>query len=271
MQRIFSSTIAIIVFTAIFLSSCEKDKDPGTPKLPPASSLILNTEGFNDSSDITSKKSTSETASATYYNLGYSISKIAFWNIFLIKDLAIPVFAYQEILKHKAEYLGDNKWEWSVDFNHSNLIYTARLIAYRISNEDYRAEMYISVNGLEFKWFEGTINYDRTHASWTMFESPQNNSKLFEIEWNRDWGKNSENIMYTFVKTDDPEKGSYILYSYDPILNFNSSYEVKLSNNTTALEWSTKTLAGHVKDFGRFKDNLWHCWNESLMDVVCPR
>ena len=269
MKKIFSSTLAIILFTAIFISSCEKDKDPGAPKLPPASSLILNTENFNNPSD-TLKKSASETTIAHYYNWGHSIGVVAFWNTYMTLNLAIPVFAYEEILKHKAEYLGDNKWEWSVDFNHFNQIFTARLIAFRISNEDYRAEMYIGVNGLEFKWFEGTVNNDRTHASWTMFESPQNNSKLFEIEWNRDWGKNSENIMYTFVKTDDPEKGSYILYSYDPILNFNSSYEVKLSNNTTTLEWSTKTLAGHVKDFGRFKDNLWHCWNESLMDVVCP-
>lgn len=76
-----------------------------------------------------------------------------------------------------------NKWEWFVDFNHLNQIYTARLMAYRLSNYEYKAEMYISLSGgfNEYKWFEGTIIYGSHSCS-------------------KDWENDSEDIKYNFVK-----------------------------------------------------------------------
>ncbi len=272
MKNIISFLVMICFMAALFISSCEKDQNPDAPKLPPASSLILSTDNFNDPSDTLEKKSTQGSMIAHYYNWGHSLGVVAFWNTYLTINLAVPVFAYEEILKHTPKYLGENRWEWTVDFNHLNQIYTARLLAYRISNEEFKAEMYISrANGFtEFKWFEGTIRYDRTQAEWSMFESPDNNAKLFDIAWTKDWEKDSESIIYTYVKAGAPEKDSYIRYIFDPALGYNSSYEVKLSSNTTSIEWNKETLAGHVKDPERFKDSLWHCWNESLMDVACP-
>ena len=52
-----------------------------------------------------------------------------------------------------------------------------RLVTKRISNDEFQAEMFITRVGV----------YDRTHAEWTMYESPLSNVEWLNIEWNREW------------------------------------------------------------------------------------
>ena len=69
--------------------------------------------------------------------------------------------------------------------------FKARLVTTRISNEEYTAVMFITKVGFYeyFKWYEGTLRYDRTHAEWTMYHSPQENVEWLSIEWNRTTGE----------------------------------------------------------------------------------
>ena len=69
--------------------------------------------------------------------------------------------------------------------------FKARLVTTRISNEEYTAVMFITKVGSyeDFIWYEGTLRYDRTHAEWTMYHSPQENVEWLSIEWNRTTGE----------------------------------------------------------------------------------
>jgi hypothetical protein len=145
------------------------------------------------------------------------------------------------------------------------------LIAYRLSNDEFKAEMYISKSGgfSDFKWYEGTIRYDRTHASWTMYENPLNNTALLSIEWNRDWETGSGDIIYSLIKPGSAEYGSYISFEIDPVAIYDASYEMQVSQKTTVIEWNRTNHSGHVSSYNKFGDESWHCWNVLLQDTEC--
>jgi hypothetical protein len=260
----FLTILATVILIAITSYSCEKDKDQDTlPELPPVEALMMDFSKFIDDPNQGMK-------SETYFNAPYAYATVFIWNVLVSVPMIVPVAAYLESFKHTPVYLGDNKWQWSYSVTGGGKTYTARLVTTRISNEEFTAEMLVSDNIAmqDFKWFEGTIRYDRTNADWTMYD-PQDNLAWLEIEWNMDWEKEVSDMTYTIVKEGNEEFGSYITFGITDETDYDAYYTISRSVRETMIEWNLETSVGRVKDTVQFGDDLWHCWNELFQDVDC--
>jgi hypothetical protein len=249
----------------IIVGGCKKDDEIAAPELPPMESLLMVFSDFD--TDKTTK------AVSNYNNWGTAFANVSVWNVFISVRMAIPIASYAEALKQQPVYLGENKWEWQYDVTVGAVGYSAALVTERISNEEFTAAMYVTFSGLTpvegFKWFEGTVRYDHTHALWTLYENPENPSPMIEIEWNRDWDADTGDITYTNV-TNDEESGSFLSYSFDPALQYDASYIISLDAGLTLIEWNRETKAGRIQSQEKFGDLNWYCWNSDLQNDVCP-
>ena len=52
---------------------------------------------------------------------------------------------------------------------------------------------------------------------------------------------------------------------------YDRSYTIfnKGKNQTTYIEWYNATLVGRVKDSVHFGDEVWHCWDTTLLNTTC--
>ncbi|SMO49634.1 hypothetical protein SAMN06265379_10213 [Saccharicrinis carchari] len=262
------SVLASALLLVLLSTSCTKNDEPGNmPELPPVESLMMDFGQFID------EPSDNETLKAgyTYGNALYSYVSVSFWNVMVTVPMVIPVAVYLESFNHTPQYLGDNTWQWAYTVTEGADAYSARLVATRISNAEFTAEMFISKAGSyeDFKWFEGTVRYDRTHADWTMYESPANNVAWLNIEWNKNWEQDVSDISYKIVKPGDKENGSYITYGITNDADYDAFYTISLSEKQTFIKWNRNNKTGTVKDEVHYGDALWHCWNEDAQDVDC--
>jgi hypothetical protein len=258
-------------------TSCEKDETPDAPELPPAASLSMDFSDFSDSEygSSTTKFFSGDQAGLSYGNYAHAALTVTGWSIAAALVTTIPTISYAAILETEPVYMGDNSWQWETTFapEGSPDSYSARLTAERVSNEEYKAEMYISKSGAlgyeDFKWFEGTIRYDKTHASWTLYENPSNPNAVLDVEWNKDWEKETYDIAYTNVKEAGTEYGSYIMFEVLEDMVFDARYTITHTQNTVLIEWNRENKSGHVKDPGKFGDEEWHCWDENYLNTDC--
>jgi hypothetical protein len=256
--------VALILLTS---NSCKKDDKDELPELPPKEALLMDFSDF-EYADIPGNKK----ALATCYNFTFAVSNVVVWNVFATALVAIPYLAYAEAFKHEAVYLGENSWQWLYSITDNQSTYTAKLISKRISNEEFTLKMLVSKSGTggfeDFKWFEGTVRYDRTAANWTLYSSPEVTTPVMTIDWTKDWEKNLYSIKYTNVQTGN-NYGSYIEHGITENSPFNAYYNISTAEGTVQIEWNTTTKVGHVKSQEHFGDANWHCWDGYFSDVVC--
>ncbi|MBE0654659.1 MAG: hypothetical protein IH594_12720, partial [Bacteroidales bacterium] len=252
-------------------TSCEKD-EPEAPELPPLEAFAMDFSDFsNPNYAMASKKS----ATDPYYNFGYSFVTVTAWNTVATLVMAIPTATYAAALNDTPEYLGDNTWEWNFNAQVQSFSYSARLVATRISNEEFKAEMFVSSSSSvfasfeDFKWFEGVIRYDHTHASWTLYESPSNPTALLTMEWNKDFETGLWDITYTNVKQGAAESGSYIKFEVTDDSQYDARYTISSNEGMVKIEWNRETKAGRVMSPIFFEDSLWRCWNALLQNTEC--
>jgi hypothetical protein len=264
-QKTIISWMALTVIFALLATSCSKDDENNAPVMPPVESFQMDFNDFTvfpDTNDV--KKSM-----PSYRHFTYSFVTVSVWNLVTTVTLAVPVAVYMESFNHTPEFLGEDTWQWSYSVN----TYSARLVTTRISNEKFTAEMFISKTGAEafedFKWFEGTIRYDHTHASWQLFESPASNVQWLDIEWTKDWEADTSQITYTNVKAGSEEFGSYITYGITDDTEYNAFYALYSVEKEVNIKYNTETKAGRVKAPVYFADSHWHCWNEQFQDIDC--
>jgi hypothetical protein len=264
-QKAIFSFMVIAALMALVVTSCSKDDDNGVPEMPPIESFLMDFSDFTVFPDTTDQMKSMN----TYRHFTYSFVTVGVWNLVTTVALAVPVAVYLESFNHKPEFLGDDIWQWT----YSVEPYTARLVTTRISNEEFTAEMFISKTGAEafedFKWFEGTVRYDHTHASWKLYESPANNIQWLDIEWTKDWENGTSEITYTNVKAGSEELGSYITYGIVDDPDYDAFYTLVTANSEVFIKYNTETKAGRVKSSVHFGDDEWHCWNEQFQDTDC--
>ena len=257
--------MALVGIIALVSVSCKKDENNAPPEMPPIESFQMDFSDFTEFPDTTEAKKSLQ----TYQHFAYSYVTVGVWNLMTTVALAVPVAVYLESFKHTPEFLGDDTWQWTYSLD----TYTARLVATRISNEQFTAEMFISKTGVEafedFKWFEGTIMYDHTHASWKLYESPANNVQWLDIEWTKDWEAGTSAITYTNVKAGSEEFGSYITYGIVDDVDYDAFYTLSSATNEVNIKYNTETKAGRVKSPAHFGNADWHCWNELFQDIDC--
>lgn len=258
---------SILILSAILMltTSCKKNNEPA-PALPPESSFVMD---FNDFSNPNDTLVTREINS--YQNWGYSYANVVVWQTLLTVGLAMPVASFRESFNHEAVYHPDqDNWTWSYNVTVGSVVYEAQLTGY-LQPDSVVWEMRVT-KGTDFAgflWYYGKSSLNEYGGYWILQENVLIPNPLLKIDWHN-YGFGRANISYKNIKPGAPENGGYILYE-SGLPDFRS-YNIynKVLDNLTMIEWSSVNLDGHVKDMHHFGDADYHCWNESLMDVVCP-
>jgi len=267
--RRFIYILPVMLFTVgVLFYGCKKEDEKVAPTLPPQSAFVMNFSDFSDASDTTK----SALQADTYLNWGYSFVNVAVWNTFLTVGLAIPVASYIEAFNHEAIYHPDtDDWTWSYNFNVGFVTYEAELTG-ALDGTMVDWEMRITQAGgfTDFLWYRGKSALDQSGGYWILAENPANPNDLLRIDWKK-YADGTADIKYANIKFGDPENGSYIWYG-TTLTAFDRFYNIyrKPSNNHTNIEWSSTLKNGRVKDPLHFNDTQWHCWDNNLLDIVCP-
>jgi len=266
--RFRSLPVILMAVTLLFIAvSCDKDPKGEQPVLPSVESLFMSYADFDE-------QPVTKGALASHENYIYAYSSVLFWHSPSITlTMALPIAAYGYALTQESEYVGDNTWKLSFDFQWDQISYIVTLTASRENNDEFSILMEVALAelpNLGVKWFDGMVRYNHTHATWTIYK--EGTQAVVEGEMNYDFEANAGNLKYTYVEPEKEETGSYILYAYDQEAVYDASYTVSHSSGMTVIEWDTTTKEGHVKDEGHFQDADWHCWDalaNGLVDMVC--
>jgi hypothetical protein len=100
-----------------------------------------------------------------------------------------------------------------------------------------------------------------------------------QIDWEKA-GSGISKIRYTYIrdKKDDRStdffKTSFIEYgltsnTLNAFYTIHQNTGVQNVFNDVFIEWSATNHNGHIKANYHFKDDLWHCWNETGDNVIC--
>ncbi len=266
--KVRSMMAVLLAMSVIFtVTSCEKEPVDDRPELPPVESMLM------DFSDFSEEPGTAKGTMATYANFLHAYLTVGFWNISATLVSALPVTAYGYALQQSPVYLGDYTWEWAFDFPLNNVNYTATLTGARINNEEFSMEMEIALAAAPdnaAKWFDGTVRYDHTHASWTIFNN--GTIPVLNIEWNKDFVTEAADLTYTYAESGHAEEGSFIMWDYNPGEEYDAAYIIDLVAGMTNIEWNVTTIKGRVKAPVHFEDSEWHCWDSQangFMDISC--
>ncbi len=254
------------IFTLLFFllvsMSCEKEESDNkeAPEIPPQSTFIMDVSDFANNQDTSTKYMPDSTA----FNYFHSVLSVAFWNFMLTAHMIIPVAAFVESFNHEAIYHPtDDNWTWSYNINVGG-IHEVELTGY-IESDSVIWEMRID----ELLWYYGHSHTDGTGGYWKLFQGEDLSIPWLNIDWNRE-STDIADLKYTIITPDDEGYGSYIFYGktneeYDRFYDIYLSKEDKL----TEIEWLFEEKNGRVRDFRRFGDNEWHCWDSTYIDVNC--
>ncbi|NMC41841.1 MAG: hypothetical protein GYA43_11855 [Bacteroidales bacterium] len=273
MKKYFIPVLLVVLFIPFF-QGCEKKGNP--PVVPPEGTMIMDFSNFTDGS----KSAYALPGTKGAEDVNYSVAKtvVGVWNTLLFVNLAIPVAAFRKAVENKPSYLDNKKWQWKYTVNVLSATYTARLTG-QITSSDVKWEMYISRDGVggfpEFLWFKGTTALDGKSGQWIMNESRDAQVPMLQIDWQIS-GTDVGSVKYTYIKTGNPFKDSYIEYGL-ATGTYNAFYNVHFYESTSYMrfvdvniEWSTTGHNGRIKAQDYFGDTAWHCWDGNGNDITCP-
>jgi hypothetical protein len=263
----YFAALILAAMMVITLNSCKEDDKDEIPALPPLETLLMDFSLFDDG--IPQEKK----AVLSYQNFGYAVMNVATWNAAATLAVVLPVAAYAEAFNHDPVYLGDNSWQWSYSVTVNQATYTARLTSQRISNEEFTLKMVVSKSGTggfqDFTWFEGTVRYDHTSATWNLYESPSVTYPVLNVLWTKDFETDLYTIKYTCTRPESDLFGGYIEHGITDDADFDAYYTITFPAATINIEWNKTTHEGRIKAPGYFQDENWHCWDANLADVAC--
>ncbi|MCX6333947.1 MAG: hypothetical protein NT092_06530 [Bacteroidia bacterium] len=274
----FFTLLLLTIFLASILTGCKK-KHGDPPILPPSASMAIDFSNFESG-----KKSAAGVMpkGVNDYNWGFSALVAGYWRAITFVTLAVPVMSFEAAMDQTPAYIEDKTWQWSYTSTVFTVKYKVRLTG-QIRSSDVLWKMYITREGTggfaEFVWFEGTSDLDGKGGQWTLNHSSTYQEPVLTITWEGD-GTKVTYIKYTYVRAlndsrvADPFKNSYIEYGLKTTLSYDSYYKIYYYNGSAFanmdVEWSSTNLNGRVKCNAFYSDDLWHCWNENYVDIICP-
>ena len=251
------TVFTFLVITLLVITSCENNKDPEAPQLPPESSFAI------DFSDFSTDKSLNLTPD-TKTNWFWSAVAISYWNLAVTVTMALPVASFYESFNHEAIYEKDgNYWTWTYNVLGS---YKAVL---KGSIEGDSAVWNMSIDN--FEWYNGKSALDRTGGNWKLKKSPVENEYWLNIVWHKS-GDDEGNIRYTNIMQSDTMYTSYIEYGMTTTGDYNRYYNLYGADkdNLVNIEWNNPEFNGRVKSSKIPAYSEWQCWDEYQTDIVCP-
>lgn len=247
-----------LIVPALLLNSCKKDEKNPPDIPPPSGSFIISTDDYENNSE---KEITNWFHAATH---------VGFWQTVVSVTMAVPVAAFSEAVKnHEPVSVSDNRWMWAYDFK-ILVKYEAKLYG-ELRGDSVDWEMYISKTGAysDFLWYTGTCDINGTGGYWELAKSPDVSDTWLRIDWARN-GDETGYIRYSGVLPDTEIYGDYI--NAEKTNDFyNAGYDIYNAGEERLLEveWNTEDKSGRVKDFKKYEDENWHCWDENLQDITC--
>jgi hypothetical protein len=281
MKKLASISLIVVLAVGLFWG-CEKKENELAPALPPVASMSIDFSNFAAKKSAIAEVDVKGITVADKSNFIVAATTAGIWNAILAVNLAVPVESFKLAVNTTPIYLDNKKWEWSYDFNVIGATYKARLTG-QIRTGDVKWEMYISKEGAgafpELLWFEGTSNPDGKSGQWILNHSQPFPEPVLQIDWENAGSVNSK-IKYTYIrdKKDDRStdffKTSFIEYgltsnTLNAFYTIHQNSGVQSVFNDVFIEWSTTNHNGHIKANYHFKDDLWHCWNETGDNVIC--
>ena len=271
----------VLLGAAVWLAGCGEDStEPETaepPEIPPASTFVLDTAAFPDTSSAGPNCAATpieaavarEARALSYQNWGWAALNVAVWNTVITVMLAVPAASFVESFNHEPEQQPDGSWVWAYDFSIVQVQYSAELHG-ALDATGVQWDMYISREGeyTDFHWYSGHSDYLVTEGWWALNKDPDDPEPFISIEWHRAQDGSTGDIKYTNVEPGSPGNGGYIHYGivtslYDA---FYDIYHVE-DDNHTDIEWGRATWEGRVKDPAHFGDDEWHYWDSNLEDT----
>lgn len=276
-MRKYVFAVLLFAFSATLFTGCKKDK--GTPPaLPPAESMTIDFSNFESGrkSDISDPFLKGTQTSTWEYAAGTALV----WKAIIYTTLAVPVKSFQIAVNKTPVYLSEKTWQWSYEagltLDQISVTYKVRLTG-QIRTNDVLWKMYVAKEGTgafsEFLWVEGTSNLDGSSGQWILYQSPQNQEKIIQIDWTKS-GNSIGSIKYTYVKNGDVFKESYIEYGLTTT-SLNAYYTIHYYIPATQqfsdvkVEWSTSGHNGRVQSPAHFGNSDWYCWDGSYLNTLC--
>ena len=254
----------VVILSGTFsLSSCKKKV---APVIPPENAFVLS--GIDGD---TTQKSTPE---FLYENFTHATLKVGFWTAITTVIMAVPVKAYQIALDQEPKHLQGEKWVWEYQFGIGLSIYTVQLYGETVDNQ-VNWELHVTLPGSfeDFVWYTGTQNVEGTAGQWILYKSPTENVQFLQIDWTLNKDDNTGTLKYTNIEPESSENGGYIYYGNDMDGEYNAFFDIynKGLDNLTEIELNTTYGNGRIKSPNYYHDDLWHCWNENLLDNYCDQ
>ena len=267
--------IMIVIGFIVLMVSCGDDKSTNpndqedkVPTIPPQSSLMINFEGFPD----TSTARGFDNSNLAKTNWAWAAGNVKYWNSVLFVTLAIPTAVFIEAFKYQPVQQSDGSWLWQYSISIDEHTYTAKLYGKDLGyGVDWR--MLLSKSGAytDFEWFTGFSNHEATEGNWTVNKNPELSSPFLSIEWERNIQEETANIKYTLISPTVQHNGSYVFCGKTNEVPLNRIYQIFNSgnNNSIDIKWNFESKFGRVRDAVHFGNNNYHCWNEELDDTEC--
>lgn len=273
MQFVKTLPILFLVGFIALLISCEDDKTTNpqeqTLTIPPQSTMIIDFSEFPD----TSSGDGLQNVVVSRNNWGWAALNVSVWNSVLTLTLAVPVATFVEAFNHQPVQQPDGSWLWQYTVNVQGGSYTAKLYG-KIVTEGVEWKMLLSRAGVytDFEWFKGSSNLPATEGTWTLNKDPNLPSPFLYIEWHRNTQEETADIKYTKLSPTLPENESSIFYGKTNEIPYNRFYQIFNAdeNSLIDIKWNYELHFGRINDPIHFEDELWHCWDETLNDIVCP-
>jgi hypothetical protein len=266
---------ALLIAAAFTFQSCQKDaNDPyagkEAPQLPAPATFVM---PMDDNFDEFTEDQIHDRGAGNWV---HAAANVLVWNTILTANLIVPVAAFHESFNHPAVYQGYGVWLWEYNVTDGNgVTYHAKLYGELLATEEVKWDMYISQVGgfTNVHWYTGITAWDQSYASWTLNFNPNNPQPFIGIQYQRDNGAGVASIRYTNIIPGNVGNGGYIEYregAYNGGL-YDRAYDVyKIEiDNLMEINWNDAARYGRVKDFEKFGNTDWHCWDGLLQDTQC--
>ncbi len=258
--------IFAFIIVSLILTNCKDEDDETAPELPSESTIVIDFSDFVSKSKIFSDKADA--------NWEFASSNLEYWDSIISDRYSLPVQAYSEAQNiDKPEYITYKVWYWQNDFIISEDTIKGQIYESMIEDDSLYIEVFMSktTDTIDFRWFSGGGDLGLTKGNWTFRDSVENKNDCLLVEWSNI--ADTLEVKYTNILTGDDKNGDNI-YSknVNGISGFDSYLQIcyKTAADTIEIEWNTTSKEGRVKNLLQFGDELWHCWDGNLNDIVCP-
>lgn len=273
-MKTISNFLLCLAFISV-ISSCEKAKDDA-PAIPPVETMQVDMSLFDTTA--TDGKKSALVAYDSLSNWHFAAANVGLWSLAVYVHSAIPVWAFGESFKYKAEFKDNATWEWKYTFGWFGE-YDARLTA-KVNSETTDWSMHISrLSHFEnVEWFTGVSANDGMSGQWILNkfgrdEDPATVEPYLQVDWLiTDDEVNS--VKYTLVEDGAVGEGNYLQFGLN---NSDGVHDVFFdivtldggSANDVEIKWHRSNHFGRIKYQPWFGDANWHCWDERLVNTTC--